>query len=44
MIVPILEKNWVSEITLKNTIYIKIMIFKFDFYFFTSIETVLLRI
>jgi hypothetical protein len=45
MIVPILGKKiWVSEIKLKFTIYIKIMIFKIDFYFFTSVETVLFRI
>jgi len=44
IIVPILKKIWVSEITLKITTYIRIMIFKFDFYFFTSIETALFRI
>lgn len=44
MVVPVLEKIWVSGITLKITISFKIMIFDLIFILSTSIETVMLRI
>jgi hypothetical protein len=44
MIVPILEKNVGLRNYAKDYRFHYIMIFKFDFYFFTSIETVILRI
>jgi hypothetical protein len=44
IVVPVLEKIWVSVITLKIAISFKIIIFDLIFILSTSIETFMLRI